>query len=110
MAGAETPATSAQPSLKVRTLGGFAVSCAGASLAADGWRRRKAGSLFKALLGAQGYALPRERLLDSLWPKSEPKAAARNLHAALHTLRRLLGDAASAVRLEADMVRIVAPP
>jgi predicted ATPase/DNA-binding SARP family transcriptional activator/Tfp pilus assembly protein PilF len=95
--------------LRVRTLGGFTVRCAGVEAPNEGWRRRKAGSLFKVLLAAPGYALPREQAQEQLWPDAEPAAAARNLHGSLHALRGLLGEAAEMVCLEGDMLRLQAP-
>ncbi len=102
------PAAHALP-LRVRTLGGFSVSWSGQPLPAEPWRRRKAGSLFKALIGAPAQTLAREQLLELLWPEADPSAATRNLYTALHALRSILGDAAYLVSLEDDVLRLTVP-
>src|SRR6185312_1120660 len=84
-----------KPLLQVRTLGGFDVQRGGIPIRGDGWRSRKAGSLFKVLLAAPGFALPREQAEELLWPQAEAEPARRNLNNALYSLRKLLGaDAA----------------
>jgi predicted ATPase/DNA-binding SARP family transcriptional activator len=109
----EAPPISAVPgadsTLRVRALGGFSVWCAGIEVPKEGWRRRKAGSLFKILLAAPGFALPREQAQEQLWPEAEPAAAARDLHGALHALRKVLGAAAARICLEGEMLRLETP-
>jgi predicted ATPase/DNA-binding SARP family transcriptional activator/Tfp pilus assembly protein PilF len=95
--------------LRVRTLGGFTVWCGAVEAPKEGWRRRKAGSLFKILLAAPGFILPREQAQEQLWPEAEPAAAARDLHGALYALRKTLGGAAERVHLAGDMLRLEAP-
>jgi predicted ATPase len=102
------PPDTAAP-LRVRTLGGFCVWHAGQAVPAGRWKRRKAGDLFKALLGSPTYALPRDHLEDILWPDADPGAAARNLYGTLFSLRQLLGEAAVIIHLDGDMVRLAAP-
>ncbi len=97
-----------EPLLRVETLGHFAVWCAGTRVPDAAWRRRKAGSLFRALLAAPGHALPREHVQEQLWPEAEPEAAARNLHGAAYALRRLLREAPGSIRMEGDMLRLTA--
>lgn len=55
------------------------------------WRLRKAASLVKLLALTPGHRLHRERVMDLLWPDLNPKAAANNLHHALHVARKTLG-------------------
>jgi len=95
---AETPHTAVAPpaetmpapvTLRVRTLGAFAVWRGSEAIPPERWRRRKVALLFKCLLSAPGYRLHREQLLEWLWPEAEPEAATRNLHSTLHRLRSL---------------------
>ncbi len=76
--------------VRVRLLGGFRVSVGERVVGEDEWRLRKAGSLLKLLALAPGHRLPRERAMDLLWPGLGPKAAANNLHHALHVARKTL--------------------
>lgn len=78
------------PLLTVYTLGRFAVY-RGVDLIEDSdWKRRKAKSLFKLLLLAPNYQLLKDRLLEWLWPESDPDRATNNLHRTLFVLRRVL--------------------
>jgi predicted ATPase/DNA-binding SARP family transcriptional activator len=96
--------------IRVRALGAFEVYRDGRLIPDEGWRSRKAGSLFKVLLAAPGFVLPRDQVEELLWPEAEAEPARRNLNNALYTLRKLLGaDAARLVRLEGDVVRLSAP-
>jgi DNA-binding SARP family transcriptional activator len=46
-----------------------------------------------ALLGLASRGIPREQLLDSLWPDSEPGLAGQALNSLVHSLRSLLSNA-----------------
>ncbi|MGH2561620.1 MAG: hypothetical protein ACRDJH_21340 [Thermomicrobiales bacterium] len=54
------------------------------------WPGRASRSLLLLLLAARGRRLPRDQVLDALWPESEPGAALNALYKALHGLRRTL--------------------
>lgn len=56
----------------------------------DTWSLRSARSLLLLLLITRGHALPKERVLDILWPESSPDVARNALYKALHLLRRVL--------------------
>jgi len=95
--------------LRVQTLGGFAVWRGGQRIPAARWTRRDVLALFTLLLGAPGYRVHRERVCDALWPEADPAAAARRLHATLHLLRAVLdgpGTARSRVRLVGDVLAL----
>lgn len=91
--GAVVPA-----SLRVRTLGGFAVWRGDTLIAQEQWARRKVAALFKALLGAPGYRLHREQAIELLWPDAAEGAHAGALRTTIHLLRKALQppDAAAA--------------
>ncbi len=102
--------TATSTALRVRTLGSFAVHSGGRLIPAHSWRARRAGGLFKVLLGASGFTLPREQAEELLWPEADGDAARHNLHNALYTLRRLLGSASrSVVSLDGDVLRLLPP-
>jgi predicted ATPase/DNA-binding SARP family transcriptional activator len=56
----------------------------------EDWPRRNARNLLLLLLATPGHRLPRDRVLDLLWPETEPKRATNALYVALHGLRRVL--------------------
>jgi predicted ATPase/DNA-binding SARP family transcriptional activator len=86
-------AAEAVPTLRVRTLGGFAVWREGNPLALGGWGAQRAGELFKWLLGTANHRLTREQAIDRLWPETSAETAAVNLRVLVHRLRRALGEA-----------------
>jgi DNA-binding SARP family transcriptional activator len=78
-------------------LGGFWISVGPSrSIGQDGWHLRKAGNLIKLLSLAPGHRLHREQATSLLWPDLDSKAAANNLHHALHIARRTLEPSAQA--------------
>ena len=74
------------------------------------WRLRKARAVVKLLSLAPGHSLPRERLLDLLWPDLGPEAASNNLRYTLHVARRALAGAGepalSFLRTDGDQVHL----
>ncbi len=74
------------------------------------WRLRKARAVVKLLSLAPAHSLPRERLLDLLWPDLGPEAASNNLRYTLHVARRALagagGPALSFLRTDGDQVHL----
>jgi predicted ATPase/DNA-binding SARP family transcriptional activator/DNA-binding CsgD family transcriptional regulator len=103
--------TSNKPeAVRIRLLGGFWVSVGQRSIGEDEWRLKKAASLIKLLALEPGHRMHRERLMDLLWPEVDAKAAANDLHHALHTARRILEpDLASAsryLRFQGDLLAL----
>ncbi|MFF4399707.1 BTAD domain-containing putative transcriptional regulator [Streptomyces sp. NPDC001480] len=93
--------------VRIRLLGGFAVTVAGRPVAAGAWRLRKARSLLKLLCLSPGHRMHRERLYDLLWPDLDRAAASNNLHQVLHAVRRALtatGAPGDVVVLRDDLV------
>lgn len=82
--------TASPPLLSICTLGHFSVSRGNELIKDSDWKRRKAKSLFKLLLLAPNRQLLKDRLLEWLWPDSDPERAANNLHRTLFVLRRAL--------------------
>ncbi|MFI2645801.1 BTAD domain-containing putative transcriptional regulator [Streptomyces sp. NPDC018610] len=93
--------------VRIRLLGGFAVTVGDRPVAAGAWRLRKSRTLLKLLSLAPGHRLHRERLYDLLWPRLDRAAAANNLHQVLHAARRALtatGAPGDVVVLRDDLV------
>ncbi len=84
---ADLPAAG-QPQLLVRCFGRFEVVRDGHPI--QRWRRSKARTLFKYLV-ARRQPVPRDVLIDMLWPEADPHTAVNGLRVALHALRRDLG-------------------
>lgn len=100
MAPVDTPR---QPRLRIRLLGGFAVSVDGVEIADDEWPSRRATQLVQLLALADGQRLPREQVIDALWPQLDPDAGAANLRKAAHHARHAMHGAA-AVALQGGQV------
>ncbi|MBJ7330110.1 MAG: alpha/beta fold hydrolase [Solirubrobacteraceae bacterium] len=78
--------------LDLRLLGTFAVTVDGEPLPHAAWPQRRAADLVKLLALAPRRRLPRDRVLELLWPHLDPAGAAAALHKAAHYARRALGD------------------
>jgi DNA-binding SARP family transcriptional activator len=79
--------------LEVSLLGRFEVRVDDEPVPASGWTHGRARDLVKLLALAPSHRLPRDRVLDELWPQLGVDAAMANLHKAAHHGRRALGDA-----------------
>lgn len=78
--------------LEVRMLGGFEVLVDSKPVPDEAWMQRRATDLVKVLALATGHRLPRDEILEMLWPTLGSAAAAANLHKAASYTRRALGD------------------
>ena len=90
--------------LRVLLLGRFEVVRAEAPIPASAWRRRRPADLLKLLALAPGRSLPREAVIDALWPDKDPASGANNLHRALYDLRQVVGG--RAVEVDHGTVRL----
>lgn len=86
-------------SVHITTLGRFAVTVDGAEVPASAWGSRRARQLCKRLVAARGWPVPREQLIEQLWPDETDmgKLGAR-LSVQLSTVRRVLGGGINATR------------
>ena len=91
--------------LDVRLLGRFEVLVDSGPIPADAWAQRRATDLVKLLALAPGHRMPRDEVLEMLWPTLGADAAAPNLHKAASYARRALGDR-GAVVLRGGMVEL----
>ena len=78
--------------LEVRLLGRFEVLVDSQPVPADAWAQRRAADLVKLLALTPGHRIPRDEVLDALWPQLGADAAAPNLHKAASYARRALGE------------------
>ncbi|HET7270206.1 MAG TPA: hypothetical protein VFI90_03885, partial [Rubrobacter sp.] len=85
-------------SLRVSLLGRFEVSVGSQVIQEDGWRLKKAAGVVKLLALDPDHSLHREQVMNLLWPDLGARAAANNLHQALHVARRTLEPEATEYR------------
>lgn len=76
--------------LHVRSLGGFGVWRGDVEIRDRDWRSVKARQLLQLLLVERGRMLPRDRIMDMLWPGLEAEAAANNLRVTLSRLMKAI--------------------
>jgi len=57
---------------------------------ADRWRSQKARDLLKVLIARRGRPVPRELLMETLWPEEDPAPLSNRLSVALSTVRGVL--------------------
>ena len=89
---------------RIRTLGGFGVLHDGAEVPLAAWGSRRARTLCKRLAASAGEPVPREQLIELLWPDElDPAPLPARLSVQLSTVRRLLGGGVIADR---DSVRL----
>jgi DNA-binding SARP family transcriptional activator len=78
------------PPLTIQVLGDFRVLRDGVAVPASEWRSKKARGLLKLLVAAHGRAVPRDALIEVLWPDEDPKKTGNRLSVALSTVRSIL--------------------
>lgn len=83
-----TLATGPSP-LTIRVLGPLAVTVGDTAIDVRALKRRKSGQLLTLLVANEG-PLPREQVIEQLWPDLDASAADTSLRVSLHHLRRLL--------------------
>jgi PAS domain S-box-containing protein len=54
------------------------------------WQSKRAKAVFEYLIARRGSPVSRDILMETLWPGSDPEAAANNLRLAIHSLRQTL--------------------
>jgi DNA-binding SARP family transcriptional activator/tetratricopeptide (TPR) repeat protein len=89
----------------IRLLGTFSVVVDGIELAPQGWPSLRSAQLVQLLALAEGHRLPREQVIDALWPQLEAQAGAANLRKAAHHARQALG-LQDAVQLQGGQVAL----
>src|SRR5215831_888766 len=92
-------------SVEVSLLGRFEVVVDGVAVPAPAWTHGRARDLVKLLALAPRHRLPRDRVIDALWPELGVDAGVANLHKAAHHGRRALGGPDGVV-LRGGLVRL----
>jgi ATP/maltotriose-dependent transcriptional regulator MalT/DNA-binding SARP family transcriptional activator len=97
--------------LALETLGGFRVVREGLPVPAAEWRSQKARALLKILVARRGVPVPREMLMEALWPGVDVAKSANRLSVALSAVRSVLAgkrhDPARYVRADGDAVALI---
>lgn len=78
------------PWLRAHLLGSFRLEAGGEVVPDHAWPRRSARVLLLLLLVIPAHRLPRDQVLDHLWPDAPPRSADGSLRKAVHALRRRL--------------------
>lgn len=78
------------PSLRVKMMGAFSVMCNARPLGDAQWPRPAARRLFQYFMLHQGMPLQRERILDDLWPNSDPEAARSSFKTVYSWMRKAI--------------------
>ena len=79
--------------LEIRALGTFQVLVDGRPVPRSAWGSRKARDLLKVLAARRGQQVPRDLLIDILWPDETAPQLPRRLSVALSTVRGVLDPA-----------------
>jgi LuxR family maltose regulon positive regulatory protein len=78
------------PGLRIETLGGLQVFDGNSPIDEDQWDRIQPKQLLKAIVSHGGHSIPKEILIDELWPEESPKTAESNFKTTLQRLRKSL--------------------
>ncbi|HSB05840.1 MAG TPA: BTAD domain-containing putative transcriptional regulator [Thermodesulfobacteriota bacterium] len=78
------------PSLRIETFGGFRVFRAGLIVEEKEWDRTQPKQLLKAIVSHGTQGVPKETILDALWPEEDFGASEKNFKTTLQRLRRSL--------------------
>ena len=89
--------------LRVFTLGRFALTMAGEGVAIDKWVRKQSITLLKFLVTQAGRPVHRERILDCLWPTTDTRRGWDRLKVTISYLRQQLRS----LGIESDALKTV---
>ncbi len=79
------------PKLKIFCLGPFRLFQGDTEISQKNWKSKKALKLFKYLLYCRDKNyLPKEMLMEFLWPEDDPKKTKSRLHVTINSLRKTL--------------------
>ena len=98
-------------SVRIVTMGRFAVEVDGADVPTSAWGSRHARTIVKRLAVARGWPISRDELFELLWPgETDRRKVGSRLSVQLSTVRRILGGGVVAdresVRLDLDEVEL----
>ena len=78
------------PRLHIETLGGFRVIRGDDVIKEDEWDRSQPKQLLKVIVSHGAKGIPKEALIDQLWPEERPKSAESDFKTTLQRLRKSL--------------------
>ncbi len=78
------------PSLRIETLGGFRVLRGGIPIEESQWKGKRPKELLKAIVARRCRRVPREYIVEDLWPQSDAISGETSLKVTLHRLRKIL--------------------
>ena len=78
------------PLLRIRLLGGLTVCLDGRDITGEFLRRRKVSRLLCLMALNVGREVPRERVVQALWPEKDSRTSVKNLYSVWSSLRSLL--------------------
>jgi DNA-binding SARP family transcriptional activator len=78
------------PPLRIETLGQFQIYRGDSLIREEEWDRKQPKKMLKAIVSYGGDRVPKEVLIDELWPEESPKAAEKNFKTTLQRLRKSL--------------------
>jgi LuxR family maltose regulon positive regulatory protein len=78
------------PRLNIETLGGFRVIRGEDVIQEDEWDRSQPKQLLKVIVSYGANGIPKETLIDQLWPEERPKSAESDFKTTLQRLRKSL--------------------
>lgn len=94
------------PVIHINSLGGFRVFANGVEVPPSKWKTKKVENLFKFLIINRDQQL-KEKVIEALWPESDPKLGDASLRTALTHVRKALSlndDANESVILKRGMI------
>jgi len=86
----DAPQIVAPPPIRAHLFGAFRLQVGGVIVPDRAWPRRSARTLLLLLLVTSSRRLPRDQVLDLLWPDAPSRSADGALRKAVHALRRIL--------------------
>jgi LuxR family transcriptional regulator, maltose regulon positive regulatory protein len=78
------------PPLRIETLGTFRLFHGGSLMEEDEWDRSQPKKLLKTIISYGDERVPKEIIIDELWPDESPSVAERNFKTTLQRLRKSL--------------------
>lgn len=87
---ATTTAAAPPDVMHVTCFGDFQVTYRGQPVGEPGWLSTKAGDLFAYFITFRKGSLPKDRVLEALWPEMRPDRSSGAFHTALYKMRQML--------------------
>ncbi len=98
------------PQIRINALGGFQVFRGETLIAEKDWKAKQPKLLLKALITRGAANVPKDLLIDDVWPDTSPFSVEGNFKVTLHRLRKALepsmGARSSYIHLKDNMVSL----